>query len=552
MRSTLMGACALACLTGLAFSASAPSARAAAACHVDALNALRTPDVTITQAKPAAATPQAPAHCEVQGTVVTRGDGAPEGSARFLMELPDDWRQRFLFLGVGGNAGNLVPSANATDRAKALGKGYVTVLTDTGHIGDGTTAQWVRKPDGSLDKAKVTDFFYRATHDVGVAGKAFATAYYAAPVLHAYYDGCSSGGRMAMMEAERYPDDYAGIIAGDPAMDYNLQVMRLTPQKAAMKSPQAFIPQETLAALDARVTALCDTIDGAKDQLVQDPARCPVNAEDLACRPGQTQACLNPDQLAVLKNYTTPMRDRAGHVIYPAWAITNLSGPQGMAAWTLGRTAPNLANPQSPWTSDQRPPSGWAFASQALIYWLGYGPTADVTKTEVDPRRNAVSDELLARNAEIFADADTKDPARLRPFIAKGGKLILYHGASDPAIPAARTVMFYRQLTAMLKGQAVTQKNVRLFLVPGMQHCGGGVGPEQFDTLSALEAWVEQGQAPAAISAITKPEMAVQHQLPLCPYPAQARYSGAGDVTDASQWSCKAPRAQGTRSSKPS
>jgi feruloyl esterase len=250
----------------------------------------------------------------------------------------------------------------------------------------------------------------------------------------------------------------------------------------------------------------------------------------------------------VLKAYTTPMRDRAGHVIYPGWAITNLSGPQGMAAWTLGRSAPDLANPQSPWPADQRPPNGWAFASQAQIYWLGYGPTADVAKVEVDPRRNAVSDALLAKNTEIFADADTKDPERLKPFIAKGGKLILYHGVSDPAIPSARTVMFYRQLTAMLKGPAATQKNVRLFLVPGMQHCGNGVGPDQFDTLTALEGWVEQGQPPTTISASTKPEAPIQHHLPLCPYPAQARYSGTGDLTDEGNWSCKAP----SRASKPS
>ena len=167
--------------------------QAASSCNVEALNALHVRDVSVTDAKPVAATGTAPAYCDVQGTVVTKGGGVAEGLARFAMQLPDAWQQRFLFLGVGGNAGDLVPSANVTDRSSALGKGYTAILTDTGHVGDGVTAKWTRLPDGRPDTVKRTDFSYRAAHNVTVAGKAFAEAYYATKVEHAYFDGCSTG-----------------------------------------------------------------------------------------------------------------------------------------------------------------------------------------------------------------------------------------------------------------------------------------------------------------------------------------------------------------------
>ena len=221
----------------------APAAFAAPDCTVDALNALHVADVTITEAKPLAATATAPALCDVRGTVTTRGEGVGDGSATFAMQLPETWKQRFFSMGVGGNAGRVMPAVNATDLASATNKGYATIVTDTGHVGNGTDANWVLGPDGKRDRVKVADFFYRAEHNVTVAGKAFAQAYYAAPVKHAYFDGCSTGGRMAMMEAERYPNDYDGIIAGDPNMDYHGGMLRLVVQKAALSSPAAYLPQ---------------------------------------------------------------------------------------------------------------------------------------------------------------------------------------------------------------------------------------------------------------------------------------------------------------------
>ncbi len=534
-----IGLAAVSALVGIA--TTAVSVHAAPSCTVDALNALHVPDVTVTDAKPVAATGTAPAYCDVHGTVVTRGAGVGEGVARFAMQLPEAWQQRFLFLGVGGNAGNLVPSANVTDRGSALGKGYTTILTDTGHVGDGTSAKWTRLPDGSPDTVKRIDFFHRAAHDVTVAGKAFAQAYYAAKVEHAYFDGCSTGGRMALMEAERHPEDYEGVIAGDPMMSFHTYTARAVVQKAALASAAAYIPEATIKAIDARVTGRCDAIDGAKDGLVQDPSSCPIHAEDLLCHGGETEACLNAEQVRVLQSYTSPFRDKHGHVVFGPWAITDLSGPQGLAFNVTGLTAPDLSDLASPWKADPKAaPRSGALVKEMLTNWLGLGPSATVTDLDVDPATNTVGDKMLAMIDATYAEGDTRDPARLKPFIAQGRKLILYHGASDPSIPASQSIAFYRELTAQQQGMEHTEENVRLFLVPGMHHCSGGPAPDRFDTLSAIEAWVEHGKAPDAIQASTRPDSPVLHRLPLCPYPQQARYRGTGEIADASNWSCAA------------
>ena len=538
-----------AALTALLLIAATSAAPASPACTIGDLNALQVPDVTVTQAALVTAKGTTPAYCDVQGTVATHGEGAPDGLAQFAMQLPDSWQQRFFSMGVGGNGGRLIPAVNATDRASALGKGYVVIVTDTGHTGNGTDANWVIGPDGKRDQTKIVDFFYRAEHGVTAAGRQFAQAYYGAPVQHAYFDGCSNGGRMAMMEADRYPEDYDGIIAGDPGMDYNSAMLRFAVQKAALSSPEAYLPQQTLAAIDKVVTARCDAIDGAIDGLVQDPARCRVRPENLVCRGADTADCLTQAQARVLHAYTTPLRDRHGHVLYPGWAITNLSGSRGIGYWTTGDTAPDLAHRELPWGSDPDvPPRGWMFARQALTYWLGLGPDATMATLDVDPHTNTAGDKLVAMVNRAMGPGETKDPAKLLPFIQQGRKLIIYHGASDPAIPAERSVMFYHELATTLHGMQKAEASVRLFLVPGMQHCAGGIGPDQFDTLSAIEAWVEHGRPPQAIVASTKPDAAAPHSLPLCSYPQQARYSGSGALGDAANWKCASPGGETARS----
>jgi feruloyl esterase len=236
------------------------------------------------------------------------------------------------------------------------------------------------------------------------------------------------------------------------------------------------------------------------------------------------------------------LHDRHGHTLYPGWAITNLSGTRGAGYWTIGDTAPDLTQSELPWgSSADAPPRGWTFARQLLTYWLGLGPDQKMSTLDVDPATNSVGDKLVAMVDRTFSPGETKNPAKLLPFIQRGGKLIIYHGASDPAIPAARSILFYHALETTLHGADKTAASVRLFLVPGMQHCSGGIGPDRFDTLSAIEAWVEHGKPPESIAATTKPDAAEKHSLPLCPFPRQAHYSGHGDLTVAANWSCALP-----------
>jgi feruloyl esterase len=506
------------------------AAFAKADCSADAVNALHVRYVHVEKAVAGSN----PGHCAIEGTIETHGAGVPNGSARFAMQLPDAWQQRFFFMGVGGNAGTLTPSVNPTDRLSALGKGYATIVQDSGHSGDGKDAGWLKKPDGSRDTAKMADFQYRAAHSVTEAGKALAKAYYGAPVKHAYFDGCSTGGRMAMMEAERYPADYDGIIAGDPAMDYHSTILRIAVQKAALSSKAAYLPQDTLAMVDRLVNARC----AAEDGLVHDLTSCKVKPAELICKPGAVTDCLSPEQAAVLTTYTTPLHDRRGTFLYPGWAITNLAGPRGASWWNTGDTAPDVTNPEDPWAANRAgAPSGWTYARQAVSYWMGMGPETKMLGLDIDPATNTVGASVVAAVDRTFGPMETKNPAKMLPFIQQGRKLIFYHGNSDPAIPAIRTAMFYDALNKITGGKAAA--NVRLFLVPGMQHCSGGPGPDQFDTLSAIEAWVEHGKAPEVIPATTKPDAPVKHALPLCSYPKQSRYSGAGAVTDAANWACK-------------
>jgi feruloyl esterase len=299
--------------------------------------------------------------------------------------------------------------------------------------------------------------------------------------------------------------------------------------------------QDTLIGIDKIVTDRCDAIDGAKDGIVQDPSKCTVKPADLLCKPNAKMFCLNADQVAMLKAYVTPVTDKRGKVIYPGWAITNLSGAGAVGNYTTGDTPPDRSNLAAPWGAGEKAPRGWALANESLTNYLGGNPTTDMNKVEIDAN-NVVSDAYLARTKEVYALGQAGEAARLQPFIAQGGKLILYHGASDPSIPAERTIMFYKDLVALRGGEAKTQENVRLFLVPGMHHCQNGVGPDRFDTLSALEAWVEQGQAPQTLIASSRPDAATPRKLPLCPYPQVARYNGAGEVADEKNWKCIAPK----------
>jgi feruloyl esterase len=527
------------------------SARAATAndaapqCTVAALASLGVHDMTITSATLVPAASPNPEYCDVRGSVITRGDGAAAGFAGFEVKLPARWNNRFLFLGVGGLAGSLNPEANRTDVAQSLIKGYATAITDTGHQAFVTDGSWALEAPGVPDRPKLTDYYYRAAHDVTVAAKQLVEAFFNAGIQHAYFDGCSNGGRMGLMEATRFPDDYDGIIAGAPFLDMRVAINDTKTMKQIL-TPSTYIPAVRLPAIDRVIYASCDAADGVTDGLIQNPALCSFDPDALV--PGT----LTQGQAETLKAYFGATRDRRGRLIYPGFAVSDLHGnfpiDFGMDVWTTGIVPPVDFNANEPWGAATLPflAINWTLADNFLKFIVERDPDFDVRAFDVSTD-GVVGDRALALFDRITEHGDVDIPARLLPFIARNGKVLVYHGFSDPALTPFRTVAYYEDLAKIAGGYRALQENVRLFMAPGMHHCGGGPGPNVFDTLTLIENWVEQGVAPDGIIAThfvtNTPRLGVDRTMPLCKFPEQAEYRGAGNVNDAANWSCTPNRA---------
>jgi feruloyl esterase len=515
-------------------------ASAATSCASEAIAALNVPNATITSATQIAATASDPAYCDVLGTLKTTGEGAPAGSAQFEVKLPAAWNGKFLYLGVGGFAGALRPAVNGVDLQEALPQGYAVAISNTGHVGKGPfDADWAIDAPGHLDRGKLADYYFRATHEVTVAAKRLVQRFYAAQAIRrAYFDGCSNGGRMGLMEAARYPDDYDGIIAGAPYMD--VPGTNLSAFSRASAFIAAYIPPPLLAKVDAAVLESCDASDGVKDGLIQTPARCAFDPAVLQCGAGNTADCLSEGQVSALKSYFSAIRDTRGHVVYHGMSVANLSSEFGLVPWeeTAPPSDPGAAEPWGSGTS----PLIWAAADGTARFFIYANPGFDTRRLDV--KGNVAGADIVAQYRRTLAVASTDDPARLAAFLGKGKKLILYHGFADAALSPYTTIHYYRSLARRMGGYAQAQRQARLFMVPGLAHCRAGPGPNSFDMLGALDAWVEHDAAPESILATKyvhdKPAEGVARAMPLCKFPEAARYDGKGDVNDARSWRCDA------------
>jgi feruloyl esterase len=520
----------------LALSLGAPlSAHAGSSCAGDALSALGVPNLAITSAILVAADVRFPAHCDVKGSVATNGDGAGPNAAGFEIKLPDKWNGKLVFFGVGGLAGSLAPSANPRDFVSALGRGYATVITDTGHVGKNAfDPQWILEAPGKPNEAKIVDYFYRAAHQVTVAAKLLIAGYYSAPVTRAYFDGCSFGGHMGLMEAMRYPEDYDGVVAGAPYLDNHTQLWGYKNAKAFLN---AYVPPHVVAKVNDAILSTCDEADGVKDGLIQNPAKCSFDPQSLV------PAVLTQTQADAFKIFIRATTDARGHTIYPGSSVSDLTATDGPAGGFLGWVEPLKppAHPGAakPWGAAA--PVLWAAAEGFTKYIDLHDPAFDFNH-DWPERDGQIADDALRRFDDRMSDGDVGQPDRLASFLAKGRKLILYHGYDDTAISPFRTVWFYEDLAKGMGGYDKARENARLFMVPGMLHCQGGPGPNDFDTLGALEGWVEEGKAPESIVAAkypdNKPGPAPSRTMPLCVFPEQARYKGTGDVSVAENWTC--------------
>lgn len=528
-------------LCALATAALTPAATATE-CSVPSLQGLEIPGVTIASATTVAADPPRQAYCDVRGSVVTDGEGAGPGSAGFTLMLPADWNGKYMFGGGRGTGGMLASSANAPDIEQVLVKGYAKVTTDSGH--SNSDPDWYYTAPGVPDIPKLADYFYRATHQVTLATKALVKAYYgAATITRSYFDGCSNGGRQGAMEAVRYPDDYDGIVMGCPWLDPAGSALLNVKRVKAFLDPAAHIPLDTFAAIDAAVLESCDELDGVADGLIHNPAKCDFDPRSLVPR------VLTEAQANALDDYLDAVRDEHGNLVSPGSSVSRLQAQfAGVRRLPDGSTLPGILMPEpapfpdaaSPW-GDQRAPHIWGSA-EGVIGRLGFNDPAFDLNHRLYDDSGVVRADALADVYRRLAPDIVADPARIRAFLDKGGKIIMYHGLSDVTITGWGSVLYYQALAEQNGGYAGIGDRVRLFMVPGMQHCNDGPDPVFFDTLTALERWVEDGVAPDSMLASYTRDWGkeVVRELPICPFPAKARHDGEGSVDDANSWSCPA------------
>jgi feruloyl esterase len=480
----------------------APVTLHAASCESLAKQGTSTLDITATTAvaagsfsEPASrqAHPKLPAFCRVAATVKPTADSA----IGIEVWLPaSGWNGKFLAVGSGGWGGAIAYGA----MEDALLRGYATAATDDGHRGGGA-AFLVGHPE------KLIDFAYRAEHEMTVHAKAFIEAFYGREARHSYWSGCSGGGREGLLQAARYPDEFDGVIAGDPAnVRRNAWALWLAVQ--TFKEPEARIPPSKYPMIHQFVLDACDAQDGLKDGLISEPERCQVDFEALECKGADGASCLTPRQVQSAQTIVSPARTARGEVLFPRLE------PGTELQWARLAGGPD---PGELFLDQFRylvyPNSGWD--------WRTFDLERDAAKA------HAVNQGVLELDPDLGA------------FAKRGGKLLMYHGWADQQVAPGSSVEFYKAAASTGPKPAESANWIRLFMAPGMGHCAGGEGPSEFDTLTAMERWVEQGTPPAQIVAARRVGDRIERTRPLCPYPQVARYNGVGSIDEATSFSCR-------------
>jgi feruloyl esterase len=438
------------------------------------------------------AAPQiAPAHCRVNAILRP----SPDSEIEMEAWLPENWNGKFQFVGGGGWAGIISFPAMVT----ALQEGYATASTDTGHKG-GNALFAINHPE------KVVDFAYRAVHETTVQAKAMIAKYYDRPARLSYWNGCSTGGRQGLMEAQKYPEDFDAIIAGAPAnYQTHLHAWDLSVAVPALKDPAAAVPATKLAMLNKTAIEACDASDGVKDGLINNPRACKFDPSVLLCKGADSDSCLTQPQLESVKRAYGAAKTKSGDVVFPG------KEPGSELGWGVlaGQTAP-----------------GVSVGSFQVAY----------NDANWDAKTFDLDRDLKMTDEKVGSMINAVNPD-LSGFKAHGGKLLLYHGWDDTAISPGNAINYY---DSVLKKMGGKQDNwVRLFMAPGMQHCGGGPGPNQINYMAVMERWRENNVAPDTMTAYHVTNNRVDMTRPLCPYPQVATYKATGSVNDAANFTCK-------------
>lgn len=446
-----------------------------------------------------------PAFCRIEATLTP----TPDSDIKVEVWMPaSGWNGKFVGIGNGVWAGTI----SYFELGGPLSRGYAVAATDTGHTGNGLSADWaVGHPE------KLTDFGYRGVHDMTVAAKAAVRDFYGSGPKLSFWNSCSTGGRQGLMEAFRFPEDYDAISAMAPANPMtDLMTQSLWTGYQAVRAPGAGLSAAKLAVAHKAYLAECDDKDGLKDGIASNPRACAFDPAVVQCKAGDAADCLTAEQVQTLKAIYGGVRDKSGKVVLPGFP----PGSELQLAVLISAPEPFPVA-----TSYFRK---LVFGSQAGWDFKAFDYGADAAK------------------ARAYGSGILDVPATgLGPFFAHGGKLLLSHGWTDGLIPANNTVAFYEALTKSIPAKA-SKDQLRLFMVPGMNHCSGGEGPSSIDTLAAIDAWAATSQAPNELIAARTPNGAgpgpgpAQPPMtrPLCPWPATARYKGAGPADKAESFAC--------------
>jgi feruloyl esterase len=467
-------------------------------------------------AKPAAgpgapATPALPAHCRVEGTLDPhKGADGKDYAIGFALALPDEWNGRFLMQGGGGLNGTVaapIGPVAAGDRP-ALARGFAVISHDSGHKGAVFDASFM------TDQRAALDFAEASVRTVALAGKAMTERFYGRPIAHSYMTGCSTGGREGMLAVQRYPELFDGIVVGAPAM--RTGISNLAIEYSAVQFNKAAPPDAAGLPLVDRIFSAadrktivdgllkqCDALDGRADGMIMNVAQCHFRPAELQCRAGQQDGCLNAAQVQAMDVAFAGPRDAAGYPIYvPVPYDTGIV-----------YTGPGLA--------------GYLPTGQAGPF----GPATRALTIDIDARLHAEQADASQRltDTNVWTDLDT--------FLGHGGKILFFHGVSDPWFSANDSWDWW-QRAAQTNGPSFTQAS-RYYMIPGMGHCQGGNAFDRFDLLGPLVEWVENGKAPERPTAARADGSATR---PLCPHPAYPHYTG-GDPSRAESYECRAPAA---------
>jgi hypothetical protein len=481
----------------------------------EAIGNFKSKDIAMITAATMPADPSAPAHCRVTGLL------SPE--IAFEVSMPAKWNGRFYMIGNGGLAGEAMDDpGRVAQRNEALKLGFAFAQTNTGHDAR-------KEPSGTFvlnNPQKAIDYAWRAVHLTAITTKDITRDYYGKSVSHAYWNSCSNGGRQGLLEAQRFPDDFDGIVANAPWVDQTgFTIGAMWNEKALSEAP---VTPAKLAMVGRKVMDKCDAIDGLKDGLIDDPRKCSFDpARDVpACTAGSDGAdCLTAAQAAAIaKVYSGPMSN--GKRFFPGY----MPGSEAVMAGRGGDGSGWLNLIVS--TQPAAKPADFNLAEGTMRFLVFKPPMPDYDYKTFD----------FDRDTHLLDDwskqADAKNPD-LSKFHKRGGKLIMTYGWADSILQPLMGVNYYEQATA--KNGSDTAGFFRLFMVPGMAHCGGGVGPDRNDAVTAVVDWVEKQTAPNSIVASRVVNNQVVRTRPLCPYPQVARYSGQGSIDEAANFRCVAP-----------